>query len=221
MTGEIMLYASPGTCSRVAMTALEETGLRYATTLVRLMRQQHLSTNFREKNPLGKVPSITVDGANLSENIAIITWLNARHPEAELLPSASSDLEQAQQLAHLCFCSSTLHPIVSRIAFPANFASAEAAPQVRARAEEMMRRFLAVAEERLVGRNYWYGERWSIMDSYLSWIYARITGVGFDASDFPQIGAMVRREVGRPSALRVAAAEAGMQARLAEEAKAG
>lgn len=217
MADQITLYASPGSCSRVTMTALEEAGLDYSITIIRLQRQENLSRDFLEKNSSGKVPTIHVDGVSLTENVAIISWLNETQPSAGLLPPTSDPLVKAQQLSHLCFCSATLHPIVSRIAMSANFASIDAAPDVRSRAEALMRRFMKVVDERLTERYYWYGERWSMMDSYLAWVYARVVGVGFDASTFRHLGAMVEREALRPATVRVAAAENDMFVRLAGE----
>ena len=214
---EMTLYAAPGTCARVAMTALEEVGLPYRVELVRFMRGEHLSPEHRARNPLGKVPSLTVDGHNLRENVAILNWLHESHPEAHLLPLATDSFARAEQLADLCFCSSTLHPIVTRIALPMMFGPADATVDIRARAEAMMQRFFAVIEARLDGRDYWYGAEWSVMDAYIAWVHARVTGVGFDAGLFPRLEAAMARHAARPSARAVAAREAEMSAQLQRE----
>ena len=214
---DLTLYAAPGTCARVTMIALEEAGLPFTVELVRFMKQQHMSDEYRAKNPLGKVPSLTVDGQNLRENVAILLWLNETNPQAKLLPPATDAFAKAQQTADICFCSSTLHPIVTRIALPMMFGPPDAIPGIRASAETMMRRFFAVIEERLQTRDYWYGDEWSIMDAYIGWVYARITGVGFDASAFPHLNAMIGRHLVRPSVARAMAREAEMQAQLESE----
>jgi len=214
---DITLYAAPGSCSRVTMTALEEVGLPYRIELVRFLRGEHLSSEHRARNPLGKVPSLVVDGQHLRENVAILMWLNQMHPETQLLPPAKDEFESAQQLADLCFCSSTLHPIVTRIALPMMFGPSDAIPDIRSRSEAMMRRFFGVIEERLDGRDYWYGAEWSVMDAYIGWVHWRVTGVGFDASQYPRLEAAMARHAERPSALAVAEKEAEMTAQLKRE----
>lgn len=214
---DIILYAAPMTCSRVTMTALEEIGLPYRIELVRFVRAEHLTPEYRARNPLGKVPSLVIDGQNLRENVAILTWLNDTYPDARLLPPVSDPLARAQQLADLSFCSSTLHPIVTRIALPMMFGPAAAVADIRSRAEAMLKRFFAVIEDRLDGRDYWYGAQWSMMDAYIGWVHFRITGVGFDASAFPRIEAAMARHAARPAAIRVAAKDAEMDAQLQNE----
>ena len=214
---ELTLYTHPGTCARVTMVALEEVGLPFNTELVRFMKAEHMSAEYRAKNPLGKVPSLTVDGQNLRENLAILLWLHETHPEAKLLPPAADALTRAQQVADICFCSSTLHPIVTRIALPMMFGPPDALPDIRAKAEAMMNRFFGVIEDRLQADDYWYGADWSVMDAYIGWVYTRITGVGFDASPFPKLTAMMARQAKRPSVMRAAAREAEHLAQLESE----
>lgn len=211
---KLHLFGSPGACSGVTMTALEETGALFTTEVIRLMKQQHMTADYLANNPLGKVPCLIVDGKPMRENVAILLWLNEVFPKAKLLPPATDTFQKVGQTADLCFCSSTLHPIVTRIALPMMFGSPEAIPSIRASAETMMRRFFAVVEERLTGQRYWYGKDWSVMDAYLGWIYRRITCLGFDAREFSHFAAMIDRQASRPSAMRAAAREAIQQAQL-------
>jgi glutathione S-transferase len=214
---DLTLYCHPGSCARVTMIAIEEAGLSFKTELVRFMKQEHLSEAYLARNPLGKVPSLSTGAQTLRENVAILLWLNESVPEAKLLPPANDAVARAEQVADLCFCSSTLHPIVTRIALPMMFGPADAIPGIRAAAEAMMRRFFQVIEDRLADRPYWYGTEWSIMDAYVGWVFSRIASVGFDASAFPRLTAMVELQSSRPSVQRAAAREAEQQAQLVRE----
>ena len=131
---DIAIHFAPDTCARVSMIALEETGHPYRAELVRFMTGQHRSPKYLAINPSGRVPVLVVDGKPLTENVAILSWLNDRFPEAQLLPRAGDPFDRALYLADLAFCSANLHPIVTRIRFPNFFAGAggELAGSVRA-----------------------------------------------------------------------------------------
>ncbi len=56
----VALYYSPGSCSRVSMIALEETGIAYAAIPVILANGEQMADAYRELNPKGKVPALKV-----------------------------------------------------------------------------------------------------------------------------------------------------------------
>lgn len=204
---EIKLFIAPGSCARVPTILLEEIGFPYATELVRFMKGEHKSPTFKAHNPKGKVPAILIDGEALTENVAIITHLNALFPDAGLLPIASDPMAKARQLADLCFCAATLHPIVTRIRMPQFFAPAEAARAVWDMGRAAMRENFQLIEDRLTSGPYWYGADWSAMDAYLYWIYWRVEGANFDVTPYPHFTAHARQIEQRQSVLRALAIE--------------
>jgi len=72
------LWMAPYTCARVTAIALEEAGVEFDTRLVRFMRGEHKSPEFRARNPTGKVPALEIDGDVPTENVAILTYLAER-----------------------------------------------------------------------------------------------------------------------------------------------
>ncbi len=146
---DIPLFIAPGSCSRVPTIVLGETQQPFESRVVRFMRGEHKSSEFKRLNPKGKVPAIVVDREALTENVAIIIYLNRLFPEAGLLPPTIDPLEQARQIADLCFCSATLHPLVTRIRMPHIFAGAEAAHVVWERGTEGMRDYFQLIDDRL------------------------------------------------------------------------
>ena len=190
---DLVLYGTAGGCSRVTMTALEETGASYSYEIVRFMKQENSSPAYLAKNPLGKIPCLLIDGRPLRENVAILLWLNEAFPSAKLLPPASGPIEKAEQTADLCFCAATLHPILTRLSVPLMFGPPEAAPSIQASAETMMHRYFAVAEDRLTNQKYWYGDDWSVMDTYLGWVFHRVVDESIDVSNYPHFSAMMGR----------------------------
>ena len=213
----ITLYMAPGTCARVAAIALEEAGVRFETQLIRFMKGQHKSPEYKKINPKGKIPALVIDGEALTENVAIITYLNQRFPEAGLMPKAEDALASARQLADLCFCSATLHPIVTRIRMPHFFASEEAAKSVWEKGCQAMHEYFSMIDYRLSEQSWWYGESWSAMDAYLFWIYWRVEGAEFPVKDYVNFAAHKFRMEQRPAVRRALAREAEAMAQLESE----
>ncbi len=216
----IVLHMAPFTCARVTAIALEEAGLTFDTRPVRFVRGEHKSPEYRRLNPLGKVPALAIDGVVLTETVAILTYLNDRFPEAHLLPEALGLSDRARHLADLCFCSATLHPIVTRIRLPAFVAGVENALIVKQAAERSMDEYFQVVEDRLAAGSWWYGTQWSAMDGYLYWVFWRVEGAGYDVTRFPRLLAHARAMETRPAVQRALAREDAMQAALEAEGSA-
>ncbi|WP_299684916.1 glutathione S-transferase family protein [uncultured Tateyamaria sp.] len=205
---QLTLFVSPGTCARVPTIALEEIGVPFKTELLRVMLNQQNAPEFLAINPKGKVPTLLIDGAPLTENVAILTWLHHAYPSAGLLPAVDDPLAVSRQVADIAFFSSTVHPTVTRIAMPIKFIddSALSFDIVRPKGVEAMHTIMRMIEDRL--NPWWYGDTWSIVDGYLFWVWWRITGVGFPAEDYPNLRAHAERSMDRPAIQRAMAREA-------------
>ena len=75
------------------------------------------------------------------------------------------------------------------------------APRIRAKAAEGLALQLAPLERRLDAQPWMLGQEWSILDTYLGWIWFRIADVGFGQDDYPALRRHYDRVCGRPSAL--------------------
>lgn len=207
---ELKLFVSPNSCARVPTIALEEIGVPFETELVSVMANQQNSPEYLKINPKGKVPVLLIEGAPLTENVAILSWLNATFPKAHLLPKPNSTIEAYYQTADLSFFSATVHPLVTRVAMPLKFIDdAELSFEiVRPKATKDMRVVMAMVNARLENGPWWYGDQWSVVDGYLFWVWSRITGIGFEQDDFPNIRAHCDLMNARPAVQRVLAREA-------------
>src|SRR5690606_21311823 len=212
-----VLYTAPHTCGRVTAIALEEAGIEFDVRLVRFMKGEHKSPEFRRINPKGKVPALEIDGVIVTENVAILTYLHERLPGANLMPPAARVGDRCRQLADLCFCSATLHPLVTRIRMPMFFAGPEHASVVKKTAEAAMDEYFQLVEERLAVAPWWYGDAWSAMDGYLYWVFWRVEGAGYDVSRFPRFARHARAMEQRPAVIRALAREEEAQAQLERE----
>jgi len=216
MSGVPILYFAPGTCARVALTALEEVGQPFETRLIAFMAGDHRSPDFLAINPAGKVPALVTDEGVITQNTAILWYLARRHPEAHLLPIPETPSDEARLIARLAHFSADLHPAVSRIVVPFLFVqSREAQSELRDAAGKAIVFHLAALDRELGGKPWLLGEAWSVLDSYLGWVWFRITGAGFDGSPFPAIAAHYARLNQRPAVQRCLEREAAAQADLA------
>lgn len=214
---KIQLYMAPGTCARVPCIALEEAREDFEIVVLRFMKGEHKSPEFRKLNPKGKVPTLVIDGEPLTENVAILTYLNQRYPDAQLLPDTKDDLDRLRQLADLCFCSATLHPIVTRIRMPHFFATEEAARVVWEKAGNAMNEYFGLINHRLADQSWWYGDNWSVMDAYLYWVFWRCEGADYDVNLFPHFKDHAKRMEARPAVQRALEREAAAQSQLEAE----
>lgn len=216
---ELKLFVAPGSCARVPTIALEEIGVPFETELVRTAAGHQKSPEYLKINPKGKVPVLVVDGVPLTENVAILSWLNRTFPQAGLLPEATDPFAQAHQISDLAFFSGTVHPVVTRIAMPMKFIDDEeqSFDIIRPKGAKDMQPVMGMINDRLADRKWWYGDDWSIVDGYLFWTWWRIGVVGFDQDPFPNIRAHAVRIVERPSVSRAMAREEVHVAQLKEE----
>jgi glutathione S-transferase len=212
---DITLYMAPGTCARVTAISLHEIGLKFDTEVMRFMAGQHKSPEYKKLNPLGKVPALLIDNNVLTENVAIITYLNNCY--GGLLPETKDAFEKTKQLADLCFCSSTLHPIVSRIRIPFFFTNEENASTVKAMACEAMDANFELIEARLEQNQWWYGDQWSAMDAYLYWVFWRVEGAGYEVARFPHFSDHARAMEKRDSVINTHKLESNAQHTLEKE----
>ena len=184
----LTLYFAPDSCARVPLIALEETGAPYRIEVVAFMRGQHRSAEYLALNPKGKVPTLLIDGEPLTENVAILTWLAERFPQADLLPTPENSFGRARLIADLAYCASGLHPIVTRLRIPQFFCDApDGSRRVFEMAEAAIRPNFDLIDKRFADNLWWYGDRWSIVDAYVNWVWFRVAGTKFDGSTYPNL----------------------------------
>ena len=183
---ELVLYTLHTACTRVTMTALEQTGARYETRMIDFQAGENRTPEYLALNPMGKVPCLLVDGQPLTENLAIMRWLHATYPEAALFPQAATPMEEAQQLAALAWVSAGWHPTVRAVKMPVMWTTGDTGP-VRERGEQLFTRLLDQLDGELATRRWWFGQEWSIVDTYLWWACINSEFGGFDLSPWHNI----------------------------------
>lgn len=216
MVSDIVLYFAPGTCSRVPMISLDETGVHFESRLISHRANDHRAENYLRLNPTGKVPVLIANGRPLSENVAILYYLSRRFPEAGLLPERNDPIESAMAISDLSLCSSVLHPLVTRIRIPEKFCNQpDAARNVwDLAASEMAFHFQRIETRLSEAGPWWYGDKWSCVDAFLFWVWFRVNGAGFPTEAYPAFADHAIRMELRDSTRKTLAREEAAQSEL-------
>lgn len=89
--------------------ALNLKGVAYARRDFMLLENQQRSPEHLARNPQGFVPALEAEGKVITQSLAIIEWLDARHPEPRLIP-ADPDARAAAMARALVVAADT-HPL--------------------------------------------------------------------------------------------------------------
>jgi maleylacetoacetate isomerase len=89
--------------------ALNLKGLSYDDAFIHLRRGDQAQPAYRGVNPQGLVPALEADGTTLIQSLAIIEYLDERHPEPPLLPADPAGRARVRALADIVACD--IHPI--------------------------------------------------------------------------------------------------------------
>lgn len=104
------LYIKPGACSMVPHTALQWTGQSYTTQSV--SQEDIKSPDYLRMNPQGAVPLLVDGDLALSQNVAILQYLDARFPAARLFGSDTAE-GKARAWRWLAFLNADVHKACS------------------------------------------------------------------------------------------------------------
>ncbi|MEM7097599.1 MAG: glutathione S-transferase family protein [Pseudomonadota bacterium] len=183
------LFHFPQACSRVALTALEEAGFEYEDQVINILEAEQQSPEYLAIHRSGKVPALQVGEQVITENPSIIYYLHRQAPSAHLLPEVGTEVEQAQQVSDLVWCSSTVHPTMRQVRMPIRFTDGDPSG-IQAKGHELLTGIAKHVNDR-IGDGWWYADQWSIVDVYLTWIFT--TGVlgGFELTEYPNIQALI------------------------------
>ena len=108
----IVFYHNPQSRAAMVRWMLEECGADYELRHVDLQKGENRRPEFLAINPMGKIPTIVVEGTVITEAPAIIAWLADAHPEAGLAPPVGST-ERGAWYRWLFFGGSCIEPAMA------------------------------------------------------------------------------------------------------------
>lgn len=158
------LYGMPGACSMVPHTALEWAKADYELKLVDHATLK--SPEYRAMNPQGAVPMIVDGGFILTQNVAILHYLNTRYPTAQLFVTGDYQ-RQAKAWQWLAFCNADVHKRFMPIFSPDNMVSDPAAQvELKDKTKDRIAKLLDHPNTTLRQQDFLIGEK-TIADMYL------------------------------------------------------
>ena len=195
---------------RRARILLAEKGLSWETVAIDLRGGEQLGQAYRAVNPQCTVPALRTDeGVVLTDNAAIIAYLDSRYPEPPLLgttPLARAEIASWHWRAEfegLLAVAEALRngsPAMAGRALsgPVDYAQI---PELAQRGVERARQFLATLEARLQRSPYVGGPQFSVADitAVVAVDFARIVKLRPDPQQHPQLLQRRRRLAERPA----------------------
>ncbi|MDA0238609.1 MAG: glutathione S-transferase family protein [Proteobacteria bacterium] len=214
---EILLYYAPNTCAIAPYISLTEANATFEARPLNYRKQEQRSAEYVTLNPKHKVPLLVVDGVTLTESTAIQTWIARTFPEAKLMPT--DPWEELKAISLHSWCSSGIHPYLSRINNPARVCDVpDAEESVIRLASKNLTECFGIADEMLSGREYFF-DHFMSPDAHFFWCCRRATQLGFDLSEFTNCMAHFERMTDRPSTQKLLAYENEVKAAFAEAAE--
>lgn len=178
------LYYSPGLCSLAPHIAIREAALADRVEFVRVDTSKHTlpdGRDFLAIHPNGYVPVLELDdGELLTEGPAIQQYLADLAPASKLAPPADT-LARTRLHEWLGYINSELHKAMSPL-FDASLPESVKQPM-----REKIGKRLAVAADRLDGKTWVLGDRFTVADAYLYVVLSWGRFVGIDIGRWPRL----------------------------------
>lgn len=213
---DILLYYAPITCSLVPYITLTEANASFDVRALNFRKAQQRSADYLKLNPKHKVPLLLVDGQPLTENVAIQIWIARTFPQARLLPA--DPWQELKAISLLAWCSSGIHPYLSRINAPPRVCDVpDSADSVRRLAAEQLFESYRIADDLLAGREYFF-DHFTAADAHFFWCFRRGSQFDLDLSVFASCTAHFERMQRRASVQKLLAYEKSVQAEFAKAA---
>ena len=164
---QLILYYAPNACSLVPYVTLTEAGAPFEVHPLNFHKSQHMTSEYLRLNPKHKVPVLMIDGAPLTENVAIQIWIARHFPAAKLLPT--DPMQELHAISLLAWCASGIHPFLSRINSPPRVCDLPGAEEsVRRLAQQQLFENYQIAEDKLAGRQ-WFFDHFTAVDAHFFW----------------------------------------------------
>jgi glutathione S-transferase len=212
----LTLTYAPIACSLVPYILLTEAGAQFDTLPVNLGRNEQHGADYLRLNPKGKVPALIIDGAPLTENVAIQIWIARQFPHAQLLPA--DPMEYARAVSIMAWCAAGIHPKLTQQQRPERYCDLPgSADSVRALGSHSLFELYEIADNMLAGRE-WYFDHFTCADAYFYWCFRRGSLFKPDVSGFRHCVAHRQRIEQRPSVQKLLAYEKQVQAAFAAAA---
>ena len=199
----LKLFFAPGACSFVPHSMLELSGVAFEPTLVKLHKGEQRSPEYLAMNPRGQVPVLVDDGEVITQIVAILLHLDAKLPQAGILPA--SGMARTRALSTLTWMNNTVHPTFTHVFMPQKFTDDEAAQKaIRAFGASSYRGLLGEIEAMAVKASPWLcGDQPTALDAYALTLLRWGGIAGVDPTTMPATWDLSQRFAALPAVARV------------------
>ena len=195
----LRLYTHPlSVFARRVRIALIEKHLEAELVEVDMVNGGHKAAPFLGLNPFGRVPVLEDEGLVLYESTAILEYIEAKHPEAPLIPSDPRGRGLCAMHVKLC----DLHVGVETrtLIFPTRFLPRERWDEAAMEAARgRIRKHLEVLEDMLGDREYMVDDRYTLVEVCYTPLVEFLARAGVVAP--ARVDRWIGRMLARPSAM--------------------
>jgi glutathione S-transferase len=193
----IKLYHAPLTRSLRVRWLLEELGVDYELAQLDFMGGDLKKPDYLAKHPLGKVPTLEIDGITLWESGAMVEYLCEKYGKLAPLPGSP---KRAEFLQWVHFSEATAMPPLGSF-FQNAFIKPEAEriAAVVPEAKESVGKWLAVLDAHLKGRKYLLGDEFTAADVMMGYTVNGAKFGGILDARYPNVEAYLTRLSERPA----------------------
>lgn len=180
-------YFRSGAAYRVRI-ALNLKGIGAEHRSIHLRKGAQRSDSYLALNPQGLVPTLVTDeGATLTQSLAIIHWLEARHPEPPLLPADPLARARVEAFVYAIACDT--HPVQNLKVLNRLRTMGHSEDEVTAWAAWVNAEGLAACEQLVSGQTgpYCFGDRPTLADICLVPQLGNARRFKVDVSAFPRL----------------------------------
>ena len=198
----LKLFFAPGACSFVPHAMLELAGAEFEPASVKLHKGEQRSAEYLALNPRGQVPVLVDGGEVVTQIVTILLHLDAKLPEAGILPATG--MARTRALQTLTWMNNTVHPTFTHVFMPQKFTDDEAAQKaIRGFAVERYRELLGEIEALAAQAAPWMaGEKPSALDAYALTLLRWGGYAGINPTDFPATWNLAQRFAALPAVAR-------------------
>lgn len=204
------IYYGPSSCAFAVLIALEQADIDYRPVKLNLAEGEQRGDGYLAINPRGRVPALATEGTVITEALAVLSYLAARYPAAQILPQ-DNPLQLGQALEMLGWFSSTLHVHLAQVLRGGRYADdADVIEALKAPGKQRYAAAMAELEGKVrASGSYLVGGRFTAVDAYVLVLWRWALRLEIDLAALPLLAAKVARDMEQPAVVRALAVEKG------------
>ena len=211
----LTLYYSPGACSMASHIGIDESGAPYEAKPIALAKGEQKTPEYLAINPRGKVPALRLDdGAILTENTAILSYLAKCFPERNLLPKEPA--AEARCLSMMAWLSNAVHPAFTHIFRPERFSEEQSAlPGIKEAGKKTFWSALQEIDGLVGGKTWMQGDQFTTCDPYALVFYGWGARIELPVKELKNYTGWKHRMLQRPAVRKILERERNILIRAA------